>query len=236
VNAANDVGATPLYLACTNRNATMVRRLLAARANPNAALLSGETVLMNAARTGAVEAVKALLAHGTDVNARESSHDQTAVMWAAAQRHPDVVAALVEHGADVRARSRIYNQTVTSEVTQRTGREELNYVVPRGGSTPLLFAARSGDVESARALLAGGADVNDALPDGTSALVLAAFNGHGAVGAFLLDKGADPNAAAVGYAALHAAVLRGDLGLVRALLAHGADHHSFVRLLLLAQL
>jgi len=111
-------------------------------------------------------------------------------------------------------------------VTQRTGREGLNYTVPRGGTTPLLFAARSGDVDSARLLLAAGAEVNDALPDGTSALVLAAHSGHGAVGALLLDKGADPNAAAVGYTALHAAVLRGDLGLVKALLAHGANPNA----------
>jgi uncharacterized protein len=223
VNVANDIGVTPLYLACTNRDAAMVQKLLTAQANPDATLLSGETVLMNCARAGDVGAVKALLARGANVNAKEPSHDQTALMWAAAERHPQVVEALVDHGADVRARSRIYNQTVTSEVTQRAGREELNYTVPRGGSTPLLFAARSGDVDSARHLLAAGADVNDALPDGTSALVLAAHSGNGAVGALLLDKGADPNAAAVGYTALHAAVLRGDLDLVKALLGHGAN-------------
>src|SRR4051794_19255780 len=34
VNAANDDGATPLHLACTNRNASMVERLLAAGADP----------------------------------------------------------------------------------------------------------------------------------------------------------------------------------------------------------
>jgi uncharacterized protein len=226
VNAANDIGVTPLYLACTNRNAAMVRKLLTARANPNATLLSGETVLMNCARAGDLEAVKALLAQGANPNAKEPSHNQTALMWAAAQRHPQVVKALVENGADVRARSRIYNQIVTSEVTQRTGREELNYSVPRGGSTPLLFAARSGDADAARFLLEGGADVNDALPDGASALVVAAHSGHGAVGALLLDKGADPNAAAVGYTALHAAVLRADLDLVKALLAHGANPNA----------
>jgi ankyrin repeat protein len=226
VNAANDIGVTPLYLACTNRNAAMVRKLLDARANPNAKLLSGETVLMNCARAGDAEAVKALVAHGADLNAKEPSHNQTALMWAAAQRHPQVVKTLVENGADIRARSRIYNQIVTSEVTQRSGREELNYTVPRGGSTPLLFAARSGDADSARFLLEAGADVNDALPDGTSALVLAAHSGHGAVGALLLDKGADPNAAAVGYTALHAAVLRADLDLVKALLAHGANPNA----------
>src|SRR5207244_9164737 len=117
----------PLYLACTNRSAAMVQKLLAARANPNATLLSGETVLMNCARAGDVRAVKALLAHGADVNAKEPSHDQTALMWAAAERHPQVVEALIASGADVQARSRIYTQTVTSEVAQRTGRAALKY-------------------------------------------------------------------------------------------------------------
>jgi ankyrin len=115
---------------------------------------------------------------------------------------------------------------VTSEVTQRAGREELNYTVPRGGSTALLFAARSGDVESARLLIAAGANVNDALPDGASALVVAAHSGHGRVATLLLDKGADPNGADVGYTALHAAVLRSDLDLVKSLLAHKANPNA----------
>ena len=99
----------------------------------------------------------------------------------------------------MRARSRTYPQTVVGEQTQRAGREELNYTVLRGGSTPLLFAARVGDVESARLLLAAGADANDSLPDGISALVLAAHSGHGQVAALLLEKGADPNAFGSGY-------------------------------------
>jgi ankyrin repeat protein len=226
VNAANDIGVTPLFLACTNRSAAMVEKLLAADANPNAALLSGETVLMTCSRTGEIRAVTALLARGANVNAKERSHDQTALMWAAAQRHPQVVRALVERGADVRARSRVYTQTVTSEVTQRAGREELNYSVQRGGSTPLLFAARVGDAESARILVDAGADVNDALPDGTSALVAAAHSGQQAAGVVLLEKGADPNAAAVGYTALHAAVLRSGLDLVKALLSRGANPNA----------
>lgn len=235
-SAANDNGATPLHLACTNRSAPMVERLLAAKANPNAALASGETVLMTCARAGEAKAVKALLVHGADVNAKERAHDQTALMWAASQRHPGVVQLLIEAGADIRARSRTYPQTVVGEQTQRAGREELNYTVLRGGSTPLLFTARVGDVDSARLLLAAGADVNDSLPDGTSALVLAAhsagapnaaaalgWSGAGRVGALLLEKGADPNAFGTGYTALHAAVLKSDVNLVKALLARGAN-------------
>jgi len=225
-NVANDLGVTPLYLACTNRNAAMVEKLLHAEADPNAKLLNGETVLMNCARTGNAAAVKALIAAGAKVNAKEPEHDQTALMWAAAEKHPDAVRVLLDAGADFRARSRTYTQIVTSEVTQRAGREELNYTALRGGSTPLLFSARSGDVESVSALLTAGADVNDTLPDGMAALVLAAQSGNGPAARLLLEKGADPNASAIGYTALHAAVLRSDLSLVNHLLTHGANPNA----------
>jgi ankyrin len=218
---SNDLGVTPLYLACTNRNAVLVRKLLAAGANSNAALLRGETVLMECARAGSADGVKALVARGADVNAKESTHGQTALMWAASQAHASVVEALVELGADLRARSRVYTQYVKN--ADRTANREPVTTVERGGSTPLLFAVRAGDLLSVRLLLAAGADANDALPDGMSALILAAQSGHGDVGALLLEKGAAPDADGVGYTALHAAVLRGDLGLVKALLARGAN-------------
>ncbi len=222
-NVASDLGVTPLHLACTNRSAPMVERLLTAGANANATLLNGETVLMTCARAGDARAVKALLVRGADVNAKEHEHHQTALMWAVAQRHPEVVQSLIDARADIRARSLTYPQTVVGEQTQRAGREELNYTVLRGGATPVLFAARAGDAESARLLLKAGADPNDAQPDGVSALVLAAHSGNGHVAALLLEHGANPDAFGSGYTALHAAILRSDLTLVKALLAHGAN-------------
>jgi ankyrin repeat protein len=222
-NVANDLGSTPLHLACTNRSVPMVERLLAAGANANRALQNGETVLMTCARAGDPGTVRALLARGADVNAQEREHHQTALMWAAAQQHPDVVQLLLEAHADVRARSLTYAQTVVGEQTQRAGREALNYTVLRGGATPLLFTARVGDVESAKLLLKAGADPNDSQADGVSALVLAAHSGNGGVAALLLERGADPNAFGSGYTALHAAILRSDLTLVKALLARGAN-------------
>src|SRR4029079_5055235 len=151
------------------------------------------------------------------------SRGQTALMWAVAQRHPAAVAALIEAGADINARSRAYDQTVSRDSPASADADYPRDIVQRGGSTALLFAARSGDVESARLLLTAGANVNDALPDCTSALVLAAHSTQSAVAMLLLDKGARPDHEAAGYTALHAAVLRGDLALVKALLAHGAN-------------
>jgi ankyrin repeat protein len=92
--------------------------------------------------------------------------------------------------------------------------------------TALLFAARSGDAESVRLLIAAGGDVNDALPDGASALIVAAHSGHRQAAMALLDTGANPNADLVGYTALHAAILKSDVELVKALLAHGADPNA----------
>src|SRR5436190_15082575 len=172
---ANSNGMTPLHLACMNRSDAMVDRLLAAGADANATTLNGEAVLMTCARTGNAKAVEALLVHGANPNANESGHQQTALMWAAAQSHSDVVGLLIEAGGDLRARSKIYPVNVVGEDTQRAGREELTYTVLAGGMTPLLFAARAGDAESARLMIAAGADPNDRLPDGTSALVLAAY-------------------------------------------------------------
>jgi hypothetical protein len=109
------------------------------------------------------------------------------------------------------------------------GDHENEAVVAMGGYTALLFTAQYGDVETARLLLAAGADVKDAAPDGESAVVIAAHVGQSDVGAFLLDAGADANASGAGYSALHIAAARGDVVLAQALLAHGADPNARVK-------
>ena len=228
INAANDFGVTPLLLASANGRPAMIALLLEAGANTNLAAASGEVPLMAAARTGNLETVQMLLDRGADVNYTVPGNGQSALMWAISERHSNVARRLVERGADMHARS-------------------------TGGYSPILFAARAGDLESARMLVAAGADVNDKTPDQTSALIVAVVRGHTALAIELLERGADPNASATGYTALHwasgswetemtgpngidaqgdeewrslAGIPAGKMELIRALLAHGADPNA----------
>lgn len=223
VNATNDYGVTAISLACVNRNASMVETFLAQGANPNATTSMGETLLMTCAGTGTADAVAALLDHGANnVNATEASYGQTALMRAAGQENPEVVRLLLSHGADIHARSTTYELAVSlgNATSERGGG---SVMIPQRGFTPLLFAARHDRVENARLLLDAGVDINESAPTGESALVIASFSDQGEVARFLVERGADPNDARAGYSALHTAVVRGDLELVKTLCTQGAD-------------
>ena len=221
VNAANDLGATPIWTASVNGSSAMVQLLLESGANPNAALLLGETAVMAAARSGNAEVVEQLLARGANANAR-AARGQTALMWAAAQKHSAVVKALLVRGADVHARSDSWTQV---EAVSPHGHPDYNRAIPYGRNTPLMFAARAGDLDTAKLLVAAGANVNDVDAWGVSVTVLAAHSGFRDLVEFLLEKGADPNASGAGFTALHEAIMRRDETLVRTLLAHGASPH-----------
>ena len=196
VKAVNDYAVTPLSLACLNGSAVMVESLLTAEADPNAAGLTGVTPLMTAARTGSAAVVKALLAHGARVEATELLEGQTALMWAVSEGHLAVVQLLIEAGADVNARS--IAKTVVRGLLQPE-----TLTVEEGAFTPLHFAARQGDLESARLLLDSGANVNARTVDGLTALLVATVRGHTTLAKLLLEKGADPNVANSGFAAIH---------------------------------
>jgi ankyrin repeat protein len=252
VDASNDLGATAIWLAAENGSVDVSELLLDAGADPNLHLLSGETPVMTAAQAGHTEVLELLLSNGADPNVR-ATRNQTALMWAAGERHPEAVEVLLAHGADVNARSDTWPQLWQTMNTVLHAPPEDQIWVDEGGHTPLLFAARVGDLASAKLLVGAGADVNDTSAAGRSALILAIQSvidyqflprpyrpiGAGflsthalpesdgnALVKFLLEAGADPNADKAGFTALHEAMLRRNEEVVRMLLEHGADPNA----------
>ncbi len=235
--AVNQYGATPLSEAAALGNATIIEQLLKAGADPNTRTTAdGETVLMTAARAGNPDAVKALLEHGAEVNAKEAYRGQTALMWAAAERHPEVVKLLLQRGADWKVQSS-FRETKIPKLSTASSISPIS----RGGLTAFLFAAREGDVDTAKVMLDLGVDINQTDVDGTSGLVVSIMNKKYTFAKFLLDRGADPNVTDVkGRAALYAAIdarnedwsalpMRKEMDplpsadLIKAILAHGAN-------------
>ena len=200
VSASNREGVMPMQLAAINGNAAMMDKLIKAGADPNASLTKyGDTPLMMASRTGKTEAIKVLLDSGATVNAKESWGNTTALMWAVSEQHPSAVKMLIDRGADVNARSnfvpsangRGFEGSSPVAGASRQAAEENS----SGALTPLMFAAREGDLESAKLLVAAGADVNALDGDGKDVLGLAIFNGSYDVASFLIDNHSKVNQA-----------------------------------------
>lgn len=189
VDVANGFGSTPLGQAATLADARMVKTLLNADARPDLANQDGETPLMLAIKTGNLSVVDMLVKAGANVNARESFHNQTALMWAATapRNGGEMVKLLLSKDADVRPRS-LYNDW-DNQFTS----EPRSLYRPTGGFTALLYAARDGCYDCVAAMLDAGADINLPTPEGITPLMLAIDNDHNDVAKLLLDRGADPN-------------------------------------------
>jgi ankyrin repeat protein len=193
-------GMTSLQLAAINGSAAMIDRLLKAGADPNAALTpAGDTALMMAGRTGTTGAIRVLAEAGANVNAKESWGGTTALHWAVSEGHADAAKALIAAGADVNARSNYVAPANGRGFEGRTplpsSAEAKTVEFASGWLTPLMIAAREGDVELARVLVAAGADVNASAGDGKTALAMAIFNGNYDLGSYLVEQKADVNKA-----------------------------------------
>jgi ankyrin repeat protein len=249
VSAANREGATPLLLATVNGNSAMIEKLVKAGADPNAPLIDdGDTALMMAARSGKSDAVRVLLDNGAKINTQETWGGTSALMWAVSERHPDIVKLLIDRGADVNAHSwfvpSVHGRGFEGVKPEPPKPGQLPQEFAGGLLTPLIFAAREGDLESTRLLVAAGADVNARCGDGKDALGLALFNGAWDVASFLIDSHANVNQAdAQGFTPLFWAVDRRNmetapnfpwmvttdpLPLIRKLLDAGANPNAIV--------
>src|SRR2546426_671561 len=197
-SAANREGVTPMQLAATNGNALMIEKLIKAGANLNASLSKfGDTALMLAARSGKLDSVKVLLDNGAQVNAIETWGGTTALMWAVSERNLDTVKMLIARGAAVNARSHFvpsaHGRGFEGATPEPPKPNQAVDELAGGWLTPLMFAAREGDLEIARTLIAAGADLNAIAGDGKDALGLAIFNGQYELASFLIDNHANVN-------------------------------------------
>ena len=200
VAAANREGVTALQLAAINGSAPMLQKLLKAGADPNASLDQfQDTALMMAARTGKTDALRVLLETGAKVNAAESWGGTTPLMWAASEHHAAAVKLLIDAGADVNARTKFVAAANGRGFEGRSPKadspDQKVEDFASGWLTPLMFAAREGDLDSARLMIAAGAEVNARGGDGKNALGLAIFNGNYELASYLVDAKSDVNQA-----------------------------------------
>lgn len=218
-------GANPLVLACETGENVLINQLLDAKADVNFVRFDGATPLHICARTSSPAVVARMLAAGAKVEVA-NAEGQTPLMFAAAAGRADNIVPLVKGGAKVDAAT-------------------------KKGFTPLLFAVNSGSEPAVRALLDSGAGVNyvspagkmPLSPEGVNALQLSLYGylapGQGqndsvdriAVAKTLVQAGASLTGwDDIGRQPIHAAVIAGDIELVKMMLAKGADPNALSRL------
>jgi uncharacterized protein len=225
--AATDNGVTPLMFAAASGDVTSVRALAARKVDLNAREdVRGLTAAMFAAAANHAAVVTALGTLGADLQAPSEPLDLRVldrsrfkgVLFGnpTAPKAPGEEASSVE-GGDGRNGNAVGRNNgpgappaaaatrVPGVDRDFSGNELVN---THGGMTPLLFAAREGHMETARALLDAGVQVDQAkIGDNTTPLVEAMINGNFDLANMLLDRGADPNRTPInGLTPLYAAI------------------------------
>lgn len=212
-------GVTALHMAASSGSADVVNVLADAKADVNAKEAeAGQTPLIFAAGLNRVDAIKALLARGADAGVTTKVIDIpkfNALDRAAADSQRKVIEGFVGKGSEAAASpSQVQAAIQVGREIVRSGKipprdpnapidpnqrnfnpEEINPpVATKGGMTALLHAARQGYIESAEALLDGGAKIDQQnAGDGTTPLLTAIINGQFDTAMMLVKRGANTN-------------------------------------------
>jgi ankyrin repeat protein len=191
-------GSPPLVLASAMATDVGIVEELLKRGADARRPVDGIYPLAAAAESGSIAVVRALLAHGAEVNAA-SANMATAISFAARMGHADICQLLLEAKAD----------------PERPDRQ---------GVTPLATAASNGNTRVAALLLAHGASIESRDEAGFTPLLWAVEYGHAATAKLLLDEKADPTARTKkGMSALHLAAQAANLELIRIFIGLGLD-------------
>jgi uncharacterized protein len=205
-------GETMLMFAARNGNPRLVQLFIAAGVEVNAAeKLRKTTALMWAAEQRHPEAVQALLKAGANPALKSGGAGLPRNYMANRVNQKSVLEAQ-ERRKRAAAAGRTYEQQLQIERVQtlRPAFDQVQQPPPEddseivvaglvgsggGGLAALHLAAREGDIESAKALLDGGADVNQVTEYGWTPLLTAINNRNYGLASLLMDRGADPNIA-----------------------------------------
>ena len=147
----------------SNDRAGDVQTLLAQGADPNEANNKGQPAIMQAIRDGAWHVYDILASDRKTAIDAVNSNNETPLMYLAIAGQTKRAEALINRGAKVN----------------------------RLGWTPLQYAASKGHLDTVKMLIAHKAIVDAPAPDGTTALMMAAFSGSQPVVQALLDAGAE---------------------------------------------
>jgi ankyrin repeat protein len=203
----NDAGSTPLHTAVKNSNETIVRMLLESHAEISTSDNDGQTALGLASSIGDENIVRLLLQEGADVFSRDECV-MGPIHLATVNRHEKIVRMLLEsHTVDT-----------GNVINQQTSISHF---------TPLHLASQDGDTEIVRLLLERKANAN--IPDfsNSTALSIAAEEGHEYIVELLLSCQHFPVDINIrdnhGDTALHRAAYAGNDNIVIKLLKAGAD-------------
>ena len=202
------IGGKALFTAIGSDNAVMVRLMVEAGADVNAAEgFGGNTPLHEAVENGNAEIVQILVDAGADIEA-EGFMGRTPLGLAAEEGATEIMQILLGQGAD--------NGTPEGEDKQS----------PAIGSEALFTAIKKGDVETVRLLVEAGADVNAAEGfGGNTPLHEAVEEGNAEIVQILVDAGADIEAEGfMGQTPLGLAAEEGATEIMQILLGQGADN------------
>ena len=237
-------GYTPLHLAAQRGNAAIVARLLEAGSKATLMTSTGVQPIHLAAEAGSVESVQSLLLKGADVNAKDTTHERTPLIFAASANRVNVIKFLMTKGANVQATTKVIDYIARSQAdnaarTQRDKEFAAATGRPAGGGQGAFdpndpnaaqFAAAAG---GGRGRGAGGGTGPRAPSDietigkqgGFTALHYAVRDGYTDAVAALLDGKADVNTPSAGDKStpLVVAAINGQYDLEVALLARGAN-------------
>jgi uncharacterized protein len=200
-------GETALMMAARTGNVEAMELLLQHGAEIDAREnLRGTTPLMWAAAYGNAPAVALLLEHGADKHAQSATAPLGRRPYLAPTARARITEFLRGDGFQFAITVNLEGEGERVE-EQRTEEVELDLPVvdeneppdpsrdPRigGGLTPLVFAARVGDLRTVQTLVEAGADINQVTEYGWTPLLAAINNRYYRLADYLLDQGADPN-------------------------------------------